>query len=51
MAPPKRRGHCCIGRGWEVSAGFREAVSGGWNPKAYAQACGNTAPLDEPPLF
>ena len=33
------------------SLAVRDAVSGGWNPKAYAQACGNTAPLDEPPLF
>lgn len=33
------------------SLAVREAVTGGWNPKAYAQACGNTAPLDEPPLF
>lgn len=33
------------------SLAVREAVSGGWNAKAYAQACGNTAPLAEPPLF
>ena len=33
------------------SLAVRDAVAGGWNPKAYAQACGNTAPLDEPPLF
>lgn len=33
------------------SLAVRDAVAGGWNPHAYAQACGNTAPLEEPPLF
>ena len=33
------------------SLAVRDAVADGWNPHAYAQACGNTAPLDEPPLF
>lgn len=33
------------------SLAVRDAVSGGWDPGAYARARGNTAPLDTPPLF
>lgn len=33
------------------SLAVRNALQGGWNETAYAKACGNTAPLDTPPLF
>lgn len=33
------------------SLAVRDALAGGWNPDAYASACGTTAPLDTPPLF
>lgn len=33
------------------SLAVRDAVASGWDPLAYARACGNTAPLSEPPLF
>ena len=33
------------------SLAVRDAVSGGWDPVAYARASGNAAPLDTPPLF
>lgn len=33
------------------SLAVRDALAGGWDPEAYVRACGNTAPLDTPPLF
>lgn len=33
------------------SLAVRDALTGGWNPEAYARASGHAAPLDTPPLF